>query len=83
MFVWNEVICLGDSITYGARDKYGRSYPVELSKLLTEELEQIKLKVGGEKYKNGKFKEESDIFYSMSTSAVFDEFLTLLAYKLI
>ena len=36
MFVWNEVICLGDSITYGARDKYGRSYPVELSKLLTE-----------------------------------------------
>ena len=31
MFVWNEVICLGDSITYGARDKYGRSYPVELS----------------------------------------------------
>ena len=41
MFVWNEVICLGDSITYGARDKYGRSYPIELSKLLTEELNEF------------------------------------------
>ena len=34
--IWNEIVCLGDSITYGARDKYGRSYPAELSKTLTE-----------------------------------------------
>ena len=27
---------MGDSITYGARDEYGRSYPAELSKTLTE-----------------------------------------------
>ena len=34
--IWNEIVCLGDSITYGARDKYGRSYPAELSKILTK-----------------------------------------------
>ena len=37
MLVWNEILCLGDSITYGARDEYGRSYPAELGKILTEE----------------------------------------------
>tara|TARA_Y100000310_G_scaffold229223_1_gene231637 strand:+ start:966 stop:1523 length:558 start_codon:yes stop_codon:yes gene_type:complete len=35
--IWNEILCLGDSITYGARDEYGRSPTVELSKILTEE----------------------------------------------
>ena len=34
--IWNEILCLGDSITYGARDEYGRSYPNELAKILTE-----------------------------------------------
>ena len=34
--IWNEITCLGDSITYGARDRYGRSYPVELAKTLFE-----------------------------------------------
>ena len=34
--IWNEILCLGDSITYGARDKYGRSYPAELSKIITK-----------------------------------------------
>ncbi len=33
--IWNEVICLGDSLTYGARDQYGRSYPAELSRILS------------------------------------------------
>ena len=33
--IWNEVVCLGDSLTYGARDRYGRSYPAELGKILT------------------------------------------------
>tara|TARA_Y100001963_G_scaffold159824_1_gene265517 strand:- start:3334 stop:3891 length:558 start_codon:yes stop_codon:yes gene_type:complete len=32
--IWNEILCLGDSITCGARDRYGRSYPLELSKIL-------------------------------------------------
>ena len=53
------------------------------NKLLKEELKQIKLNVGEEKYGNGKFKEASDIFYTMSTSNEFEEFLTLPAYKLI
>ena len=34
--IWNEILCLGDSITIGARDEYGRSYPAELGKILTE-----------------------------------------------
>jgi len=35
--IWNEILCLGDSLTYGARDRYGRSYPAELGKILSEE----------------------------------------------
>ena len=34
--IWNEILCLGDSITFGARDRYGRSYPAELGKILFE-----------------------------------------------
>jgi len=34
--IWNEIVCLGDSLTYGARDEYGRSYPAELGKIMTE-----------------------------------------------
>ena len=34
--IWNEILCLGDSLTYGARDRYGRSYPAELGKILSE-----------------------------------------------
>lgn len=35
--IWNEIVCLGDSLTYGARDEYGRSYPAELGKIMSEE----------------------------------------------
>ena len=34
--IWNEILCLGDSITYGARDSQGRSFPAELGKILHE-----------------------------------------------
>jgi lysophospholipase L1-like esterase len=34
--IWNEILCLGDSLTYGARDEYGRSYPAELGKILSQ-----------------------------------------------
>lgn len=34
--IWNEILCLGDSITDGARDRYRRSYPAELAKILHE-----------------------------------------------
>ena len=33
--IWKELVCLGDSLTYGARDEYGRSYPAELARILT------------------------------------------------
>ena len=33
----NEIVCLGDSLTFGARDRYGRSYPAELGKILSEQ----------------------------------------------
>ena len=39
--IWNEIVCLGDSITYGARDEYGRSYPAELSKILLDKTGEI------------------------------------------
>jgi len=35
--IWNEILCIGDSITRGARDRYGRSYPAELGKILFEQ----------------------------------------------
>ena len=38
--IWNEILCIGDSITYGARDEYGRTFTAELSKMLTEETDQ-------------------------------------------
>jgi len=34
--IWNEIVCLGDSLTYGARDRYGRSYPAELGSILSK-----------------------------------------------
>ena len=39
--IWNEIVCLGDSLTYGARDRYGRSYPAELGKILSEETKEF------------------------------------------
>ena len=34
--IWNEILCLGDSLTFGSRDEYQRSYPAELGRILTE-----------------------------------------------
>ena len=39
--IWNEILCLGDSITYGARDPYKRSYPAELGKILSKKLNEF------------------------------------------
>ena len=33
MAVYGTIVCLGDSLTHGARDDYGRCYPMELSDL--------------------------------------------------
>lgn len=34
MAIYGHIICLGDSLTHGARDLYGRCYPMELSDIL-------------------------------------------------
>ena len=39
--IWNEITCLGDSLTYGARDRYGRSYPAELGKILHQATDEF------------------------------------------
>ena len=60
--IWNEILCLGDSLTYGARDEYKSSYTVELSRILCEKTNEVS-RLMGEKvlptysyarvYKNG------------------------------
>jgi len=35
--IYNTILCLGDSLTFGARDEYQRGYPAELARLLNEE----------------------------------------------
>lgn len=39
--IWREIICLGDSLTYGARDEFGRSYTHELSRILSEDSKEL------------------------------------------
>ncbi|MAG26595.1 hypothetical protein CMI47_13715 [Candidatus Pacearchaeota archaeon] len=39
--IWNEILCIGDSLTYGARDRYGRSYPAELAKIMAEKTNEF------------------------------------------
>lgn len=40
MAVYGHILCLGDSLTHGARDNYGRCYPMELSDMLWYEYGQ-------------------------------------------
>tara|TARA_R110000824_G_scaffold287564_1_gene475662 strand:- start:365 stop:919 length:555 start_codon:yes stop_codon:yes gene_type:complete len=39
--IWNEIVCLGDSLTYGARDRFGRSYPAEMGKILSKKTDEF------------------------------------------
>lgn len=38
--IYGQILCLGDSLTYGSRDEYGLGYPPLLAEILTEELGQ-------------------------------------------
>ncbi len=38
--IYGTVLCLGDSMTFGARSEYGRGYPEELAKLLSDHFKQ-------------------------------------------
>ena len=33
--IYNLLLCLGDSLTFGARDRFGRNYPLELARSLS------------------------------------------------
>ena len=71
-------------IKHGSKTVKGKQITKEyFNKLLEEELQKIKSMIGKENYNNGKFKEASDIFNTISTSDSFEEFLTLPAYKLL
>jgi|TARA_R110000796_G_C14560180_1_gene434778 lysophospholipase L1-like esterase len=39
--IWNEILCIGDSLTYGARDPYKRCYPAELGRMMAEETNEF------------------------------------------
>jgi lysophospholipase L1-like esterase len=39
--LWDYVLCFGDSLTYGARDEFGRGYPAELADILHENTGQV------------------------------------------
>jgi lysophospholipase L1-like esterase len=38
--IYGTVLCLGDSMTFGARSEYVRGYPEELAKLLSDHFDQ-------------------------------------------
>jgi len=59
------------------------SHSYDIQGIKPNELQKIQMLVGKDNFEKGKFIEVSDIFYSMSTSREFKEFLTLPAYKLI
>lgn len=50
-------------------------------KCLKEEMERVAKEVGADAYKKGRFREAVGIFRKMSTSAQFETFLTLPAYR--
>ena len=37
--IYNRILCIGDSLTYGSRDQYERGYPAELAQLLNSKWE--------------------------------------------
>ena len=39
--LWNEILCLGDSITNWARDELGRNFPLELATILCQKTGQV------------------------------------------
>jgi malate synthase len=69
-------------VKHGATLDSGEVITKELvEKILAEELEKIKLSVGGETFSAGKYSLAGEIFQQIATSDEFVEFLTLPAYK--
>jgi malate synthase len=71
-------------LRFGATLEDGRAISVELyDRLLTEELAQIRVEYGEERYKTGHFNDAVELFMRMCKSEQFDEFLSLPAYELL
>ncbi len=71
-------------LKHGASLDDGRTITLDLlDSMIGEELERWKDMMGEEAYEHGKYAEAADIFRTMSTSAQFEEFLTLPAYDYI
>lgn len=69
-------------LKFGARLEGGQKVTKPFfEKCLKEEMARVAQEVGAEAYKKGRFREAVDIFRKMSTSAQFETFLTLPAYK--
>ena len=71
-------------IRHGSVMEDGRKITAELAeKMLTEELEKIRLEVGEARYTGGQFQTASKIFLELMTGKEFTQFLTLPAYNCI
>jgi len=69
-------------IHHHAKMTNGAQVTAELiGKIVKEELSEIEKALGTEKFKSGKFKLASEIFYEMSTRKECPDFLTIEAYK--
>jgi malate synthase len=69
-------------IRHGASLDDGRRVTTELfHRILDEEMERVRAESGEERYASGRFPIARDLFERLSTSAAFEEFLTLPAYE--
>jgi malate synthase A len=57
--------------------------PAVFRRLLDEEMDRIRREVGDERFAHGQFSAARNLFERLSTSADFEEFLTLTAYELL
>ncbi len=71
-------------LKFGATLDDGRPITATLyDELLADELKKIRAEYGDARYDSGHFKDAVELFMRMSTSATFDEFLSLQAYELL
>ena len=52
-----------------------------LDKIMEEEMQKLKQKLGDQRYQQGHYKEASKMFHDFSTSKQLADFLTLAAYE--
>jgi malate synthase len=69
-------------LRHGAKLDDGRKVDVALfERCMTEEMDALRRTLGAERFDGGRFKDAIEIFSAMSTSAGYEDFLTLPAYR--